>query len=51
MKVGDTIFVQSRIDGSTLAKRILKVPDDTPGSGVDWNEDAVRDSRGSGVVR
>lgn len=26
LKTGDTVFVQSRIDGSTLAKRILKVP-------------------------
>jgi hypothetical protein len=26
VKVGDTVFVQSRIDGSTLAKHILKVP-------------------------
>ncbi len=26
LKVGDTVFVQSRIDGSTLAKRILRVP-------------------------
>lgn len=29
LKVGDTVFVQSRVDGSTLAKRILKVPADT----------------------
>jgi hypothetical protein len=29
IKVGDTVFVQSRIDGSTLAKRILEVPADT----------------------
>jgi hypothetical protein len=26
LEVGDTIFVQSRVDGGTLAKRILKVP-------------------------
>ena len=26
LTTGDTVFVQSRIDGSTLAKRILKVP-------------------------
>lgn len=26
LKAGDAVFVQSRIDGSTLAKRILKVP-------------------------
>jgi hypothetical protein len=26
LKVGDAVFVQSRIDGSTLAKHILKVP-------------------------
>jgi len=26
LKAGDTVFVQSRVDGSTLAKRILKVP-------------------------
>jgi hypothetical protein len=32
LKVGDTVFVQSRIDGGTLAKRILKVPADAAGS-------------------
>jgi hypothetical protein len=26
LKVGDTVFVQSRVDGATLAKRILRVP-------------------------
>jgi hypothetical protein len=26
LKTGDTVFVQSRVDGSTLAKRILEVP-------------------------
>jgi hypothetical protein len=26
LKSGDTVFVQSRVDGSTLAKRILEVP-------------------------
>ena len=32
LKVGDTVFVQSRIDGgTTLAKRVLKVPADTAG--------------------
>jgi hypothetical protein len=26
LEIGDTIFVQSRVEGGTLAKRILKVP-------------------------
>lgn len=33
VKVGATVFVQSRIDGSTLAKRILIVPATTSGTG------------------
>ena len=32
LKVGDTVFVQSRVDGGTLAKRILKIPTDAAGS-------------------
>jgi hypothetical protein len=32
LKVGDTVFVQSRVDGSTLAKHILEVPATASGS-------------------
>ena len=32
LKVGDTVFVKSRVDGGTLAKRILKLPADADGS-------------------
>jgi len=33
VKAGQTVFVQSRIDGSTVAKRILVVPATTTGTG------------------